>query len=537
MTILFRFLSVFIFLFFVVEINAQQYKVLLKVEIENQAVDLDFKAPANSFFEGKFSFSNNYPNYFNKITPHKYVTDFVVNYASKQTDTLDISKGLVLFPVSIVSFSYKVHENFGDEIFLPTANYYRSDLILLSMPYTLGFFNEDIQQIVEISILENNSTHKVLATKSIQDWMQSPLVLSSKHNFSLSEKLDLNAYANKLPVSQDAFFDLLGKAVFTTQYFQITDNGLPKQLFFIFDTLESKSGAISLDNTAVFYFNEKSIKNLEYTVLKTVIHEILHWYLPLGTPESELKDFWISEASAEYLAIKSMLKAGIISEDNFFEAMQSKIVLSYKYKDLSLEKLSLDFKSNPYFYEAFYSKGVVVMWLLDNIMQQSGPFNLEKILLDDFKDATEEDLLNLYQAMADFEEDIVNKNSVIDFNKYLPYWGLLYEKQRPISYNTTQEIELKMIQDKIVVFNSAKVTVLQKNDVLLSVNRLKRIVDIDNLLNNSKVFEFKFIILRNGKKIRIEYTSPKQSKIIYDNISKITNATKEQKEAWQRYFN
>lgn len=532
-----RLFALLCFLLFSIKINAQHWQLLLKPDVENRQIQLDYTTIEGELLKGKFLFSNSYPHHFDKISPQDYVTDFFVFYSDESTDTVDVSKGFVEFKKPVSSFSYKVLENYGYDLFFPTTNYFRNDLVLISMPYSLIFQEGNTAQKIEISVFENDTLNKVLGLKSIDEWMQSPLALSATHNFSLSETLQMKAFANKLPVPKDVFFDLLGKAVFSTQYFQRKDNGLPKQLFFIFDTLESKSGAISLDNAAIFYFNENSISNFQYTILKTVVHEMLHWYLPAGNSKTEPQNLWVSEAAPEYLAIKSLFKAGIISERKFLEEMQSKISLSHKYKELGLEQLSIAFKSNPEFYEAFYSKGVVAMWLLDNVVQQNSNFTLEKLMMGDFKFSDQQTLLKLNDAMAVFEKEIVQKNPVIDFNQFLPYWGLVYEKQRPYSYTATQDIELVMVQNQIMVVNPADVKALEKGDVIQSVNGLKKIKEIEELLSNTKISDFEFAILRNGQKLKVNFSSPKQSKIVYDAVSVFPNASKEQKEAWKRYAN
>lgn len=526
----------FIF-FFNTKINAQYLRLLLIPDVENREIQISCTPVEGELLNGKFSFSLNYPHHFSKISPQDYITDFLVYYSDQTIDTIDISKGFVEFVKPVSSFTYKVLENYGYDLFFPTTNYFRNDMVLISMPYSLIFQEENSAQEIEISVFENDTLNKILGIKSIDEWMQSPLALSASHNFLLSDSISLMASVNKLPVHRDVFFDLLGKAVFSTQYFQVKDNRLPKKLLFIFDTLSSKSGAISLDNAAIFYFNENSINNFQYTILKTVVHEMLHWYLPAGNSKTEPQNLWVSEAAPEYLAIKSLFKAGIISERKFLEEMQAKISLSNKYRDLSLENLSINFKSNPEYYEAFYSKGVVAMWLLDNVVQQNSSFSLEKLLLGDFKFIDEQSLLTLNDAMAVFEKEIVHKNPDIDYNQYLPYWGLVYEKQRPYSYTATQDIELVMVQNQIMVVNQANVKVLQKGDVIQSVNGLKKIKEIEELLSNTKISDFEFAILRNGQKLKVNFSSPKQSKIVYDAVSVIPNTSKEQKEAWKRYAN
>jgi len=200
------------------------------------------------------------------------------------------------------------------------------------------------------------------------------------------------------------------------------------------DSVSNNTGAITHKNTIVFYFNNES----NFTIQKTILHELIHWAVPYNNS-------WLNEGAAEFLSLKLLRKAAVISEDEFLANMSLKmreadLVKEYSVLDLYTKNTLLDQETN---YWALYSKGAVMAWLLDIIIFESGnhKVSLESYLMSGLegKSGVNKDFVDA--KILDFEECYVNQNALFSHNQFLNVLGVLFEENKIVEIEYDFQIE------------------------------------------------------------------------------------------------
>lgn len=428
---------------FNVQLNISTEKKALEVTIENTNVQEKFKT---------YYFSERIPNFDQEIFPKDYVKDMVVEYDKnkfdKKVNILDEHAFNLNQKLNFYKLSYDVTENFGYNTFVPNSNYIREDLILLNLPYILGFFDDEANTNYNISYkIDAEEEYTTLGLKNYTEWIKSPLVLKAKNSFELSEFFPFEAYSNSLPLNEDKFLDFLGKTLYSTQFFHKHGE---KQILFIFDTLEIPSSSSVHDKIAILYFNKHIFNDTKGRVdfQSKVIQAMFDWWIPFKEPKSDPAKTWIVEGGKAYLSYKYMLKNNLIRETEFFNILANKIEISNTFKDISLPKLSLEAPKNKLYKDAFYTKGVLYSWFFDFLITKNSPFNFEKILMGKFEFNDEETLLKLNEALANFENIYVEQNKSIPISEFLNFWGLEYKHEKTKKINTILFIENRTSEQK-----------------------------------------------------------------------------------------
>jgi hypothetical protein len=412
-------------------VQAQQWEVLIQKIDTADAIRVSYLITDEAFKADAFYFTNEYPAYKDKIYPIDYISDFVVFYKnSREAYESLVSDTIKLKDDKIFRIQYTVHDNFGYNVFNPLSNYLREDMLLLNYPFVLGCFASQELQPFSVSVAED-TTKTVLNSANFYYFMKNPAVANAKHKFKLSELLHLDAYANKMPVAENKFFDILGKAIFSTQKFQVKDKKHPKTMVFVFDTLNLPSSAHNLHHSAIFYINENDLANdFETALLKIITTKMLRWYVAPPDVVNNREKYWFLEAATEYFSLKYLLKSGFISQEKFLEIMSEKYTKSLEFAERSLADISLGYMKNQEENAAgFASKGVITTWFFDNVVMSNSILTLEDIILGQFGKVDSEDLVVLNNAMHTFDTENVSANKPFSPEKFLNVWGILVENK------------------------------------------------------------------------------------------------------------
>ena len=145
-------------------------------------------------------------------------------------------------------------------------------------------------------------------------------------------------------------------------------------------------GALEHHHSSVYYLREPADGKVSPKGIQSIAaHEFLHILTPLHVHSQEISDFrfhdpqmsrhlWLYEGVTEYLSMRLLLHAGLITESEFRNGMTSKINSAAQFKPYSITEMSqtvIDGKGplrkmkKGKIYSDVYQKGAVLAFLLD----------------------------------------------------------------------------------------------------------------------------------------------------------------------------
>jgi hypothetical protein len=236
----------------------------------------------------------------------------------------------------------------------------------------------------------------------------------------------------------------------TLKNFKYFEAGETKDLYIIFANDSLPSGGAYFQDKIVVYLDAKIIGQDQWLMQQIILHELFHGVSPYKIhPELEailLDKNWLAEATPEYLSWMYLLQESIISEQEFIAAMEQKLRDMQPFQTVSLNDMSLEIYRKPEYYQAFYTKGCIALFLLDlRIFETTkGMLNIHNLILGKFPELDGEKQLELNNLMHEMEEELVYNNSAYSFNKFISSYGWLYEKQKVMGIDEkTQEAILR----------------------------------------------------------------------------------------------
>ncbi|SIQ22700.1 Predicted metalloprotease, contains C-terminal PDZ domain [Maribacter ulvicola] len=204
-------------------------------------------------------------------------------------------------------------------------------------------------------------------------------------------------------------------------------------------------------STVVVLPEAMDIGRLEQAMVDVVSHEFFHIVTPLSVHSKEVQYFdfndpkmsahlWMYEGTTEYFANLFQIQQGLISEEDFYERMLTKITNSKFYDDsMSFTVMSKNILNQPYEpnYANVYEKGALInmcldiilreksggeksmLWLMKELSKKYGtdvPFE-DEALFDEIVSMT-------YPEVDAFFKDHVIGVTPIDYNLYFAKVGL-----------------------------------------------------------------------------------------------------------------
>lgn len=200
-----------------------------------------------------------------------------------------------------------------------------------------------------------------------------------------------------------------------------------------------------------FYFlpevpDELYLRNM---VLSVVAHEFLHILTPLNIHSEEIEDFdfinpqmsqhlWMYEGVTEYLANLVQVRDSLISDSQFIDEMETKILNSKKYPDVSFTEMSKNILKKKYsgMYSNVYEKGALIGFLLDIRLHElsKGSMGLKDVMMKlsdkygpdrPFKDdqLIPEIVSITYPEIKDFFSNYVSGSKPLPYDDYFSKLG------------------------------------------------------------------------------------------------------------------
>lgn len=303
-------------------------------------------------------------------------------------------------------------------------------------------------------------------------------------------------------------------------------------------------GALEHNNSTIVVLPEAlPFDKIEQHLIDIVSHEFFHIITPLSIHSKEIHDFnytqpnmskhlWMYEGITEYFAQLFQVKEGIISTEEFYDRMSTKINRSMKFQDdLSFTLMSKNVLEEPYKknYPNVYEKGALIAMCIDILIKEDT--NGEKTILDmmqslsktygkdrPFDDDALFDIVKSItnQKVYDFLKEHVEEGKPIDYNIYLNKIGANLQKSTSsidyfnngdLFYISPNETSNEIYFNKLALESSfLRKLGIQENDVLVSVNNKK--FDLNNaryLLDLSQNW---------GKGTHVSITIKREGKII-----------------------
>ncbi|WP_309609099.1 hypothetical protein [Flavobacterium sp.] len=266
------------------------------------------------------------------------------------------------------------------------------------------------------------------------------------------------------------------------------------------------------------------IEELSEQLKDVVSHEFFHIVTPLTIHSNEIQDFdynvpkmsqhlWMYEGVTEYFANLFQINQGLISENDFYKRIETKIENASKMNDtIPFTIMSAKVLENPYKneYQNVYEKGALIAMCLDIQLRESskgkkGILDLMHKLSNTYgvkKAFNDEDLFSIITKITNskigsFLETYVSGSTPIPYHIYLKKVGIT-----PSISKTTGNIFLKDDIPYIIVNEKTKeISIapsvelsefytnlgIQNNDIITSINN--KTYNLDNmydLINESQ---------------------------------------------------
>jgi predicted metalloprotease with PDZ domain len=291
-------------------------------------------------------------------------------------------------------------------------------------------------------------------------------------------------------------------------------------------------------STVMVLKNYQDNYKLQREIQATASHELFHLFQPLNIKTDlnsklnmrakvQTAHLWFYEGVTEYFSLLMQMREDLITQTEFITEMRNKMSLMQFYEPFSLTEQSEKslMSGNETVYRNFYYKGAVVAMMLDlRLLELSqGQLNLQELLLR-FKRSMNENYvvkdeelitelvrISSFTELNDFFNDFVGGTKAVDFNKFLPLIGWIYE---PIREDTSQMyVNAAYRYDKgsknIYVTNiNIDQIGIQEGDVLLKINNKKVYKDnidelMDKISNTNYNRSVTFLVKRKGQELKL----------------------------------
>lgn len=452
------------------------------------------------------------------------------------------------FPVNVKNkslLSYVVHFN-PKQTFSPgTPVINVSDIRLINWNNILLVMEGFEEYNLELRWVEGGDTSMV-GRQTFNNWLVSPTVYANSSNvqqYVLDDSDGSTLITNVDDKVGEELFNLVGEAIFAIKGCR-KDANPGFEYVVLFDEGESKQGAIARNDMAIFQFSMDLLRQKDWFMIqKTLIHEMLHLYIPepkWAFVNPSVGALWREEAMAEYLALKYMLKSGLLSDQEYLLAMENKARASLQYYYEDMNEWSVLAQNDVSRYDAFYTRGVLMLWQLDAIIYSStnGELQLEDYLEADFSALSSEVKVNLIREIGSFFHLSSGKSYNPNFHDWIYLWGLAYESKRLEYFYKTEELVFVFKDKYLEVVETGSLGLFQEGDLVIKVNGKKEASQMMQFFQEPPESFISCLILRNDKKMKIFI--PKQEelvKIITESFQMSGAVSDEQKMNWERYIN
>ncbi|WP_298531932.1 amidohydrolase family protein [uncultured Algibacter sp.] len=282
-------------------------------------------------------------------------------------------------------------------------------------------------------------------------------------------------------------------------------------------------GALEHHTSTVMVMPENTNKEELYGDLKYFIsHEFFHTITPLSIHSEDIHDFnyhnpsfskhlWMYEGVTEYFSKLFQIDQGLITEEQFYNIISSKIKRSERYNDaMSSTEMSENILLEPYSknYPNVYQKGALIGMCLDILIRKES--DGEKSLLTLMKTLSEK-----YGKNTPFEDDnLLDEITKLSYPSVGVFFKNHVEGSSPINYRTYFDmVGLNLVDNKISVNKNSTDTQLKIKKHWLNRHTNTVVFEHVNVIPMTKnvVLKDQCVIIVDGKitSITSSKTAPK----------------------------
>ncbi|WP_405380299.1 peptidase M61 [Maribacter sp. LLG6340-A2] len=512
----------------------------------------------------------------------KYISDFVaLDYEGNEmvVEQIDVNSWRIGNGIQLDKIQYWVNDTYDSEnevkdaVFSPAGtNIAVGENFVLNLHGFVGYFKgfkeypyhlqikkpEALTPTTSLPVVLNNAdvSLDVFEANRYFDVIDNPIMYAvpNRESFEINGiNVTLSLYSpngvykasdlrDRMVAMMGAQKEFLGNVDATREYnilLYLSDINTPDALGF---------GALEHHTSTVVVLPEAMPKErLEQAMVDVVSHEFFHIVTPLSVHSKEIQFFdfntpkmsqhlWMYEGTTEYFANLFQVQQGLITEDEFYERMLTKIENAKLYDDeMSFTIMSKNILSEPYEanYANVYEKGALINMCLDLLLREKsngskGVLWLMKELSKKYgvdKPFNDEDLFReivamTYPEVGDFFNKHVIGKSPINYSNFLSKVGLeVKDEQVPTSYffdGQVPYIDVDVQKDSVVFiregialnsfFDDLK---LQGGDILkmideqvVSVNALRPIIQESFSWSADRLI--KVTVERDGEMVTVE---------------------------------
>lgn len=416
----------------------------------------------------------------------KFVSDFkAYDYKGNEmtVEQLDTNSWKVDNAKQLDKVTYWVDDTFDSKkkhkiYVMSGTNIEEGKNFFLNLPGFIGYFDNKKEYPYEISVshptnlFETSSLKKktttvtdnsldIFVASRYDEISDNPIMYAPDNSISFNMNgvdVTLAVYSpNGIHKATDMEEDLKKMVQAQTNFlegFQTTDEY--NILLYLFDPKVypwSSFGALEhLSSTTVVYPENYSKAQLANGMINgTVSHEFFHIVSPLSVHSEEIHSFnfnepnmsmhlWMYEGTTEYFANLFQVNQGLINEQQFINAMQSKIATSMSFDDsMSFTEMSKNILEDKYAanYSNVYMKGALIGMCIDIILREEskGEYGIRDLMLDLSKKYgskrpfQDEEIISeivkmTYPSVGDFFEKHVVGGTPIDYNAFFDKVGV-----------------------------------------------------------------------------------------------------------------
>ncbi len=299
-------------------------------------------------------------------------------------------------------------------------------------------------------------------------------------------------------------------------------------------------------STVVVMPEQMGQEALNKSLTDIVSHEFFHILTPLGVHSKEVHYFdyndpqmsrhlWLYEGVTEYFANLFQVNQGLITNQDFYDRMQEKIMVSKNFDDtMSFTEMSQNILEDEYknSYYNVYQKGALIGMALDIRLKELS--NGEMGLLDLMKQLTQmygkdkpfedEDLFPViteltYPEIGEFLNTYVSGNTPIPYDEFFEKVGLeMREGELPVDYFlqdpstpyiTVNESGEIVLRDDLSLSTFFEELGLMAGDRIKAINgKFYNVQNVYDLIGDSANWSvgdpISFTIERNGEELKVE---------------------------------
>lgn len=272
-------------------------------------------------------------------------------------------------------------------------------------------------------------------------------------------------------------------------------------------------------STVVVLPEAMDIGRLEQAMVDVVSHEFFHIVTPLSVHSKEIQYFdfndpqmsqhlWMYEGTTEYFANLFQIQQELITEDEFYERMLTKIGNASFYDDnMSFTVMSENILEQPYEpnYANVYEKGALINMCLDIILREES--NGQKGMLWLMKELSKK-----YGTDVPFEDEVLFDEIVA---MTYPEVDTFFKKHvignTPIDYDLYFEkvgLATKDVQEPTGYFFDGQVPYMDVDVQNDSVVFIRENIELNSFFNDLKLQGGDIFRVINGKEINLETLRP-----------------------------